>query len=321
MSRPVFLDARRDLLSSLIDYAGLFPPASLPLEAAVAEYRAARAGPSAWLLGMFVINASQLEELAGALVASMTKGEDPWAISVILDGDQKSAVSKAQAFDTEMGTAARLLGAEALLPASVLGGMLSEATEAARPTYLAATSTSPEAKAYLEVPAAGTSPRDIGVAVGAIAVLGTEMRKAAGAKLRCGGLAPDLIPAPENVAAFVVACRDSGLAFKATAGLHHPVRHFDPELGATRHGFLNLLVATALAEDGASPDVLVAAIAEEDPSAFTVGASGVGWKGHHVAGSAIEAMRATRFASYGSCSFDEPIEDLEALGMLEPLSA
>ena len=64
MSRPVFVDARRDLLKSLVDYAGLFPPASLSLDTAAAEYRSARAGPHSWILGTFVITASQLEELA-----------------------------------------------------------------------------------------------------------------------------------------------------------------------------------------------------------------------------------------------------------------
>jgi hypothetical protein len=124
----------------------------------------------------------------------------------------------------------------------------------------------------------------------------------AGAKIRCGGTT---LPTVEEVAAFIVACREAGVPFKATAGLHHPIRSGD------RHGFLNLLAAAVLAD--ADP---VAIVAEEDPSAFSLDEQGLTVHGHHAGAEAIAGARAELFVAYGSCSFDEPVEDLVALGML-----
>ena len=124
----------------------------------------------------------------------------------------------------------------------------------------------------------------------------------AGAKIRCGGTT---LPSVEEVAAFVAACRDAGVPFKATAGLHHPIRSGD------RHGFLNLLAAAVFADGD-----LEAILAEEDPSAFTFDERGFGVHDHRADAETIAAARAGLFVAYGSCSFDEPVHDLEALGVL-----
>ena len=110
------------------------------------------------------------------------------------------------------------------------------------------------------------------------------------AKLRCG----PAVPTVEQVAAFIVAARDAGVAWKATAGLHHPVR------SEREHGFLNLLLAAAQAEDGADEAALRAVLAERDPAELR---------------DAAERPR-ERFVSIGSCSFSEPVADLQALGIL-----
>jgi hypothetical protein len=124
----------------------------------------------------------------------------------------------------------------------------------------------------------------------------------AGAKIRCGGTT---LPTVEEVAAFVAACRDAGVPFKATAGLHHPIRSGD------RHGFLNLLAAAVFADGD-----LEAILAEEDPAAFSLDEQGLAVHGHHADAETIAEARAELFVAYGSCSFDEPVEDLVALGML-----
>jgi hypothetical protein len=124
----------------------------------------------------------------------------------------------------------------------------------------------------------------------------------AGAKIRCGGTT---LPSVEEVAAFVAACRDAGVPFKATAGLHHPIRSGD------RHGFLNLLAAAVFADGD-----LEAILAEEDPDAFTLDERGFGVHDHRADADTIAAARAERFIAYGSCSFDEPVEDLIALHLL-----
>ncbi len=139
----------------------------------------------------------------------------------------------------------------------------------------------------------------------------------AGAKIRCGGVTADAFPPVEAVAAFVAACRDAGVPFKATAGLHHPIRHVEPKSGFHMHGFLNLLAAAVLAHaDGLAEDELAAILAEEDPAAFAVGAGGLEVHGRHAGAVAIAEARAELFVAYGSCSFDEPVDDLTALGVL-----
>jgi hypothetical protein len=130
----------------------------------------------------------------------------------------------------------------------------------------------------------------------------------AGAKIRCGGAA---VPPVEGVAAFVAACRDAGAPFKATAGLHHAIRRGDA------HGFLNLLAAAVFAHaDGLDEDDLIPLLAEDDPAAFSVTADGLSVHAHTAGARAIAEARAELFTAYGSCSFDEPVEDLMTLGIL-----
>ena len=124
----------------------------------------------------------------------------------------------------------------------------------------------------------------------------------AGAKIRCGGTT---LPSVQEVADFIVACREAEVPFKATAGLHHPIRSGD------RHGFLNLLAATVL-EDADTEAI----VGEEDPAAFALDADGLTVHGRRADPAQIAEARAERFVAYGSCSFSEPVEDLTALGLL-----
>lgn len=133
----------------------------------------------------------------------------------------------------------------------------------------------------------------------------------AGAKVRCGGATPDMYPSPAQLAAFVVGCRDRGLAFKATAGLHHPIRD------GIVHGFLNLLGAAVLAHaDGAGEADLTAVLLEEDYNAFTLDDEAFGVRGKRFGAEAVAAARAQLVTGYGSCSFSEPVDDLRSLGLL-----
>ena len=123
-----------------------------------------------------------------------------------------------------------------------------------------------------------------------------------GAKLRCGGVSADTFPSDDAVARFIRGCRDHGVAFKATAGLHHPFRTRDEEIGVLQHGFVNLLAATAT-------DDVEAVIAETDPDAFSIGADELRWRDVRVSREQIEEVRGM-FTAFGSCSFSEPVEDL-----------
>jgi hypothetical protein len=267
-------DARRVLLGSLIDHAALFPPASMDMGDAIAADRAARASEHAWILDRFICPASKLGELP----------RDAPRLSVVLDGGEG---------DLEVVHDARL------------AGRIVELVEARiDPAWIPDTQQLVQAKlgegvrAFWELaPGRGLS--------GAVAAV-REAR--AGAKIRCGGA---VVPPVEGVAAFVAACRDAGVPFKATAGLHHAIRRGEA------HGFLNLLAAAVLAHaEGLSASELEPLLAEEDPAAFAVDAGRLSVHGHEAGPDAIAEARAELFVAYGSCSFDEPVEDLTALGVL-----
>jgi hypothetical protein len=136
-----------------------------------------------------------------------------------------------------------------------------------------------------------------------------------GAKLRCGGVTGDAFPSADEVARFIAAATAAGVPFKATAGLHHPVRHFNAQSGFVMHGFLNILAAAALA---ARVDLatLSRLVAEEDPNAFGFEASAMRWREQRIDVARLRETRDRVFVAYGSCSFAEPVDDLTALGIL-----
>ena len=268
------VDARRALLGRLIDHAALFPPASLAMDAALEADRAARSGPHAWLLGRFLCPATRLGELSG----------EPPRLGVIRDGEP--AVDP-RGLPVEL-VEARAEGATGV-PAVV---------EEARARY------GSRVRVFVELaPDEGLEP-----ALAAVRAAG------AGAKLRCGGVTAAAFPSVEAVARFVCACAAAGVAWKATAGLHHPVRHVDPATGLRMHGFLNLLAAAAFAHAGEA--AVRALVAEEDPAAFALDPGGLAVHGHWADPAALAGMRAQRLVAYGSCSFAEPVADLTALGVL-----
>lgn len=148
------------------------------------------------------------------------------------------------------------------------------------------------------------------------ALLPELKRRGLRAKIRTGGVTADAFPAPESVAAFLRACHAEGVAFKATAGLHHPVRCIRPltyEADAptgTMHGFLNVFLAAAMLDDAE------AILREEQASAFVFDDAGASWRDRRVSTEELARMRRDFATSFGSCSFEEPIADLEELGWL-----
>jgi hypothetical protein len=287
-------DARRALLGRLIDHAALFPPASLPMDAALAEDRRARATPEGWILDRFVVPASRLPELAVY--------REPPALSVVLDGAGGAEPDRWQpALQQDLRAVARAAASglpvelvEVRLPGPEVGA---ELLGAARERVAEALGEA--VRAYFEVP-----PGE-----GVTETLAAMRRAGTAAKLRCGGAVP--APPVEDVAAFVSACRDAGVPFKATAGLHHPIR-----AGST-HGFLNLLAAAVFAHaEGLGAAELSPLLAEEDPAAFALDEAGFAVHDRRAGPAEIARARAELFNAYGSCSFSEPVDDLRAMGLL-----
>ena len=149
-----------------------------------------------------------------------------------------------------------------------------------------------------------------------LSLLDEIARRGLRAKIRTGGTTADAFPAIEHIAEFLRACKAKRVSFKATAGLHHPLRCMKPltyepnAATGTMHGFLNVFLAAALLDH--AEEIL----AETDPYAFSFDDDGASWRGHRVATESLATMRQDFATSFGSCSFEEPINDLKELGWL-----
>jgi hypothetical protein len=240
------------VLERLIDHAALFPPASMSLDDALAEDRRARGSPHAEVIGRFVVPSDRLADLPD---------ERP-ALSVVLrDADDTGLLRDAAGVEA----------VETRLPGP-----------RPRPDELIASYRTIEPlglETYFELVLDDGWRDSVPATIGAIAALGARV------KLRCGG---EVTPTVEQVALVIASCREAGVSFKCTAGLHHAVRRRE------EHGFLNILAATT-----APPGRLESVLAEEDPEKLDV-----------------EGADRSLFVSFGSCSWSEPVDDLVELGLL-----
>ena len=143
-----------------------------------------------------------------------------------------------------------------------------------------------------------------------------DVGRIGGVKIRCGGAHASMFPEPATVASLILAATNARIPFKATAGLHQPIRHHDADLGVWRHGFVNLLVAAAAADAGRGMDTLTSIIADSDPDSFMISAAFVTWRELSIPSPAIRRVRTQGFVSYGSCDFFEPVDGLEDLSFL-----
>ena len=138
-----------------------------------------------------------------------------------------------------------------------------------------------------------------------------------GLKLRCGGVEASAFPSPTRVASAMSASRAGGIPLKFTAGLHHPARRHDAGIGVMMHGFLNVFVAGVLATArGLDATAVREIVGEEDAASFAFSDDGLRWRYHIASVTEIDFARRLAVTSFGSCSFDEPRDDLRTLGLL-----
>ncbi len=269
------------LLAQLLDDAAVFPPGSATLPDAVAAHREHRRAWYASLVGPLLVPASQLAELGRLL----TPGEE-LAVGVIGDGPLADCFAPppagVRAVQVEAAMARR--GED---PQPALQDFLSRVREAGVP-------------GFAEIPLAW----GLLAALDALAAARGEGLPVS-AKFRTGGLAAELFPTPMELAAVIIACHERELPFKLTAGLHHAIRHTDPETGFTHHGFLNVLAAACAAAEGTEVTEVAGLLATTQPLTL------------------IEAVRARRtqqrplWVGFGTCSIPEPLADLQKLGLLD----
>lgn len=288
------MPALRTLLSHAIDYAGLFPPAQLGMREAVTAYAEYLAGADAWALGRFVVPVARLGELEREAATLLPRGGEPWRLSVLLAADADPhllADFNARHVDGDVGRA-----------------MIDTVeVKASTPDEIAAAGAlSRTMVTYVEIPA-GPDPAPLVEAMRAIG---------ARAKLRTGGVTADAFPEPAAVLRFMKACIAAGVPFKATAGLHHPLRAeyrltyaADAPTG-TMFGYLNVFLAAAALMGGAADAEALALLEERDPRAFDLGGDGVRWRDRTLSEAALARTREHLAISFGSCSFREPLDEV-----------
>ena len=274
------------LLGGLCDDAALFPPGNLPLADAVPAHVAHLASRHRGLVGPFIVSAVDVPAL-GPLLVGAEDGSFEVAVTVPEPSGLPAALAAAATVPQ-----IRVVALEVAVPTGV---------DPARvvPTLDAAVADHEGRKVYVELPRDERRP----------ALLTALIGSAHHAKLRTGGVRADLYPDEDELAAAVVACVAAGVAFKATAGLHHAVRNTDPATGFEQHGFLNVILAVDAAHRGASTDEVAAILAERDADAVAARVARLGER----AGVVRDV-----FHSFGTCSIEEPRDELTALGLLDP---
>jgi hypothetical protein len=324
------------LLAGAIDYAGMFPSASLDLEQSEGNYFAYGAAPEAWMLGRFVCPASRLQDLA-ALVENRRRSDQrlPAAqavvcrIAAVLRGGATQEAWRENLRDelaTVRGCGDRLIVdvVEVRLPDETtvrasgdgtsrrLGPLLDELAEIQKLGI----------QVFVEPPAAEAEARPRVVLATVHSLADWQARQAAGQgaiafKLRTGGVTPQAFSSSAELAQAICALRDRGVFWKATAGLHHPLPRYDPEIGASMHGFVNVLAAAVLADIHRLPETAVLAILDDErPGDVQFAGGALQWNDWAASAEQIGAARRRSLVSFGSCSFDEPRDDLRALGWL-----
>ncbi|MEO7453810.1 MAG: hypothetical protein ABIV13_03495 [Fimbriimonadales bacterium] len=300
------VESLKSLLGGIIDYAGMYPPAQLPLSESLRNYIRYKNGKESWIVNRFVCPASKVSELEAGLkwhdydrrfgVCLTGSGGDNatgFVANTLADLKSSRKIDKVffDAFETR-------------LPASELanGDLTHLVMQASR-------GLEEETLLYLEVPLTDKWRAEVPRALDAIA-----RNPRARAKVRCGGPTADAFPNTEQVAAFIAECAARKLPFKATAGLHHPIRTYDEDLKVSHHGFLNVFIAAAVAlsfkADAAN---LVPILATTDASDFRCLGTRLSVGNWHLS---LKQLREARdFAvGYGSCSVSEPLADLAHLG-------
>jgi hypothetical protein len=278
------------LLEGLFDYAGLYPPARLDMRTAVRNYLDYRNGEHAAALGRFVVDldhvpdlrekASNLSREIRLSAIALPTTEWDGLSRFVDDGLQVEAI------EIKAESAAEIEYAHRRFP--------------------------PNVTIFFEIPINAHGPE----------LIDAISRVGARAKLRMGGIVAEAFPTAPQIAKSLKALADRSIAFKATAGLHHPIRSTHPFNGTANsdagkmHGFINLCCAAALLHFGGEVHDAEILLEEEDPAAWQVTREAISWRNFHWTADQLRSVREQSLFSVGSCSFEEPVHDLETMGWL-----
>lgn len=295
------MESVRILLSEAIDYAGLFPPAGLSMSEAVINYATYRNSNYSWMLGRFVVTAARLGEFYESARDFISRdAATAWRVSVVVGENVYETLRLIEDFNIANGP-------------GVVCDTLEIRAESSAVIENSVNALPGGVTAYFEL----TLDERLPDLISTLAL--TEQR----AKIRTGGITPEAFPRTNEVVRFVRTCLAANVPFKATAGLHHPIRCFRPltyeanSVKGTMHGFLNLFLMTGFAREGYRVSFLEDVMEEEFEEVFRFEEQALTWRDDYSLNFwQIERLRKFGIQSFGSCSFDEPIADLQKLGVL-----
>ena len=309
-SPPITDRAARLFFEGIVDYAGLYPPASVSMLTAVRNYANYRGSGAAWLLGRFVCPANSLAIFSQQADVFLPRdaGAIPWRLAAVGSGDIVADLEAISAFNERHRVCFDEVGA-------IVDAYEVKATSVADIDRLDA-AISPELTTYIEVPLTG----DLDPLVAAIAHIGRR------AKMRTGGVTPEAFPSGESVVRFLSACIALDVPAKATAGLHHPMcgayrltYEERPPVGQM-FGFLNVFLAAAHVAAGGSHDDALLLLSEQNPGTLELNEHSIVWRGangvRHFDRALLQRVRESVLVSFGSCSFTEPVDETRRLGFV-----
>jgi hypothetical protein len=294
------LASLKALLSSIVDYAGLFPPAKLSLEEALKNYAQYQTTPHNWMLGRFVLPASSLNQLDQLLPIAPLKDNKTrqWFFSALLAEDLALEMERVRLLNDSDKIAVTALELPPLPPTEI---------ERVLP-YLPV-----RVNSFFEIPLNKSLDK----------YLAALRQTSALAKIRTGGTSINMFPSTTELCQGILALVAARVPFKATAGLHHPLPanyRLTSESGGPStmmHGFLNVAVTAAFVYwQKVTPEDALELIEESSIDGFQFKADGLSWRNHRLSISEIEEARQRFFLSFGSCSFQELIDGLEELNLL-----
>ena len=283
------------LLAAMVDYAGIFPPAKLSLREAIANYAQYYQSSYSWLLGRFIIPVFRLAELK-TLVADVPL--IPWSLSVILSENWELELKQIQNINSQDKIRIASLEFKPLLPEEI------KRVIDLLPTGI---------ESFFEIPLDENLEQYLAVLKGTKALT----------KIRTGGLTTEAFPNIDVLCQFIFASAQAQVPFKATAGLHHPLPgkypvSYEPNsLSTTMQGFLNLSILTALVygqQINQSEALMV--LPESSINNFQFQEDKIAWKDRYLNLAEIQKARQYFFRSFGSCSFQEPVDELRELHLL-----
>ena len=306
MTAPASL---RALLQGAIDYAGLFPPASLDLDPALNNQADYVRTAETWMLGSFVLPLAKFDHAA----ANLSRFDVEHRLRISALGPKTDSPEEFLTALSNAGSTIRNFDAQY---GAIAGVTQLEMPLATRPG--ATVTQAYEALGSLQLPVFWEAPWDD--AERAVATLAEHRAGNAGArfgfKLRTGGVVPTAFPTSMQIARVLVAAAEHRVPIKFTAGLHHPVRQFHQSVQTKMHGFLNVLGAGVLAAEYNWDHVQTAAMLDDEaPESFVFAEDHFSWREWRISTERIREQREL-VTSLGSCSFDEPREDLRALNLL-----